>query len=461
MRGPKDEKSSIPVRVVQPQAAGAFVLPRVGWEAFAMFEDGDPERPVVLGRSYNAKQVPPLPLPANKTVTLIGTDSSPGAAARTAIQMDDAAGREHILLSAPFGRDDKVFGDARVETRKNENAEVKADATHTIGGDETVSVHLAWLAAHGSRSISVAAMQKQTAGGSFITELGGAESVTVGGVLGERVGNPVKGAANLVFSAALAGIGSRGTAGAIVAAGLGIGRAAVEGYEKGGAKGAEHAAEMGLAGIAASMVPGGDAIMASVTGSAKPMPWDQGRPPEGVAAEGGGATAPSGASGAQGPGPGHRSTVIDGSYTEMVAGSYSILTPGAVSWVTVGPATLLVNGNHTTQAVKAGLQVAGAMNETAATLAIESATSVARKIKGVVTSDVAGARAMQAGGEYRMTAKGALKLSVGGSLGISGGTITFKCGASELVASSGGVSIHSVKIRITGSSSHSGKLTHE
>ena len=38
-----------------------------------MFEDGDPDRPLVLGRSYNGKQLPPLALPASKTVTSIAT----------------------------------------------------------------------------------------------------------------------------------------------------------------------------------------------------------------------------------------------------------------------------------------------------------------------------------------------------------------------------------------------------
>jgi len=461
VRGPKDHRSSVPVRVTQPEAPAAFVLPRVGWEVFVAFEDGDPERPIVLGRSYNGKQRPPLPLPANKTASVLATDSSPGAAARTTIQLDDAAGREHMLFSAPFGRDDRVVGDSRTETRKNENAEVLGSQSTSIGADETVRVHLGWSAAYGSRVVTVGATQKQNAGGSFVTQVEGLESVSVGGLLAERVGSPVKGAANLLFSTALAGVGSRGTAGAIVAAGLGVGRAAVEGFSAGGEKGAMAAAGMGLAGMAASMVPGGEAILASVTGSSKPMPWDHGRPPEGEVAAGGGAAGVSGTNGKGGPGPGHHATLVEGPYSEMVGGVYAVMTPGAVSWVTLGPSTLLVNGSHATEATKAGMRVAGAMNETLGSLSITSAKNVARKVKGLVQSDVSGAREMTAGGDYRMTAQASLSLSVGGGLTLSGGTVTFKCGAAEISASSGGVTIKAPTIRITGQSREAGKLTHK
>ncbi|MDI1433420.1 type VI secretion system Vgr family protein [Polyangium sorediatum] len=461
VRGPKDQRSSVPVRVTQPEAPAGFVLPRVGWEVFVAFEDGDPERPLVLGRSYNGKQLPPLPLPANKTASVLATDSSPGAAARTSIQLDDAAGRQHMLFSAPFGRDDHVYGDSRTETRNNENAEVQGNVTSSIGADETVSVHLGWAASYGSRTVTVGATQKQTAGGSFVTQVQGREAVSVGGLLAEQVGSPVKGAANLLFSTALAGVGARGTAGAIVAAGLGVGRAAVEGFSAGGERGAAAAAGMGLAGMAASMVPGGEAILASVTGSSKPMPWDHGRPPEGEVAAGGGAAGVSGPSGKAGPGPGHRATLVEGPYSEMVGGVYAVMTPGAVSWVTLGPATMLVNGSHTTETTKAGMQVAGAMNESLGSLMITSSKNIARRVKGLVQSDVSGTREASAGGAYRMTAQASLALSVGGDLTLSGGTVTFKCGGAEITASGGGVTIKAPSIRITGPSREAGKLTHK
>ncbi|HVK68673.1 MAG TPA: type VI secretion system tip protein VgrG, partial [Polyangium sp.] len=105
--------------------------------------------------------------------------------------------------------------------------------------------------------------------------------------------------------------------------------------------------------------------------------------------------------------------------------------------------------------------VAGAMNESLGSLLITSSKNIARKVKGLVQSDVSGAREVSAGGAYRMTAQASLALSVGGDLTLSGGTVTFKCGGAEISASSSGVQIKAPSIRITGQSREAGKLTHK
>jgi type VI secretion system secreted protein VgrG len=46
--GKHDENSSCWIRVVQPQ--GSQVVPRIGGEVVITFEDGDPDRPIVIGR---------------------------------------------------------------------------------------------------------------------------------------------------------------------------------------------------------------------------------------------------------------------------------------------------------------------------------------------------------------------------------------------------------------------------
>jgi type VI secretion system secreted protein VgrG len=57
--GRRDANSSCWIRVAQPFAGGALVLPRIGWEVVVAFDEGDPDRPVILGRVYNADDPPP------------------------------------------------------------------------------------------------------------------------------------------------------------------------------------------------------------------------------------------------------------------------------------------------------------------------------------------------------------------------------------------------------------------
>lgn len=65
-----DDHSSCWIRVTQPWAGqgwGVLAIPRVGQEVLVDFLDGDPDQPIVTGRTYNAQQLPPGRLPQSKT----------------------------------------------------------------------------------------------------------------------------------------------------------------------------------------------------------------------------------------------------------------------------------------------------------------------------------------------------------------------------------------------------------
>jgi type VI secretion system secreted protein VgrG len=61
--GKNDQSSSCWIRVVQLSTPGPTAIPRVGWEVVVNFEEGDPDRPIVIGHVYNARQPPPPPPP--------------------------------------------------------------------------------------------------------------------------------------------------------------------------------------------------------------------------------------------------------------------------------------------------------------------------------------------------------------------------------------------------------------
>jgi type VI secretion system secreted protein VgrG len=71
--------SSIPVRISQIAArngSGAMFIPLVGDEVLVAFEEGDPDRPVIVGSLYNMMNLPPLDVQNHKMVSYISDVAS-------------------------------------------------------------------------------------------------------------------------------------------------------------------------------------------------------------------------------------------------------------------------------------------------------------------------------------------------------------------------------------------------
>ena len=69
-QGKNNADSSCWIRVATPWAGtqwGIIHIPRVGQEVVVAFEEGDPDRPIVIGSVYNAQEMPPYTLADNKT----------------------------------------------------------------------------------------------------------------------------------------------------------------------------------------------------------------------------------------------------------------------------------------------------------------------------------------------------------------------------------------------------------
>ncbi|UQA63181.1 type VI secretion system Vgr family protein [Polyangium aurulentum] len=456
---PADDKSSPPVRVMQANLAGPMLVPRVGWEVLVAFEDGDPDRPVILGRMPNAEYPPPVALPANKTMTVLSTPSSPGGGRRNEVSFDDAAGRQHMTWNAAFAKTTTVGNHMLTQTVGFESLDVKGNQSWTVGGKETVSV--------GSTMVLKAASQTATVGGSqtiTIKATGktgtGSESVLVGGALLEQVGNPVSGAAAFAESAALAGAGHIPVIGTALTRGYSVGKAMVEGYAHGGTSGALMALGQQAVDIAADYVPAGDALVAAAD-AAGLTPWsDKAQKARGAAEAGGGTGGPGGAnaSAAQAA-PGHRKTIVDGVMTESIGGAYSVTTPGSIKWTTVGPSSFAIGGSHSTRAVRISRLTGGVSSDTAASIAIDAAQSIGRTVAGGMKTSVGGTLKSTAGGEHFIKAGGALAIKVAGSLGLEGSAIVFSVGSSVVAAHSGGILLKASKVTVDGKLVQSGKIT--
>lgn len=462
--GPDDHKSSLPVRVAQPNTPGSMVLPRVDWEVWVVFEDGDPERPYVIGRTYNAKQPPPFALPKNKTVTSVATHSSPGGKGLNSVNFDDGAGRQHLAINAAFGKHVTAAGKMLTQTVKVEERTVKGSQTLSVGANEDVSVGQAYIVACASQSATVGGMQQVFVKGNF-TIAPASENVGVGAALLEKVGNPVMGARNLAVSAALAVAGQRGLGGMAIST---LGGAAWAGFQASehAAPGQEHAARdaaaRGLLGAGMGLIPGGDAILGSVSSFGVRMPWEDPPAPPGDQAAGGGSSgAQSDAGGAAGPGPGHRNTIVNGTCIEIIAGAYGVATPGSVNWQTSGGSVLDIAGSHNTKAVSVGYNTLGTSRETLGSMHVTCDGKMTRTARGSVSTNVKGGLTSSAGGMQSITAKTAIRLKIGGALTMNGGHVVFKVGSSVVAASPGGVYIHGATVTITDLAKQSGQAVHQ
>ncbi|WP_455203662.1 type VI secretion system Vgr family protein [Kaarinaea lacus] len=96
--GKKDENSSCWVRVSQNWAGkrwGGMHIPHIGQEVIVDFLEGDPDRPLITGRVYNADNMPPKVLPGEKSKSIIRDDYG------NELMFDATQGNEYIRLYSP------------------------------------------------------------------------------------------------------------------------------------------------------------------------------------------------------------------------------------------------------------------------------------------------------------------------------------------------------------------------
>jgi type VI secretion system secreted protein VgrG len=91
------------LRVAQAWAGpsyGTFFWPRVGHEVVVAFEEGDPDRPLVVGSVFNASNMPPFELPTNALVSGIKSASANADPLTdyNGVLLHDRKGEEHVQI---------------------------------------------------------------------------------------------------------------------------------------------------------------------------------------------------------------------------------------------------------------------------------------------------------------------------------------------------------------------------
>ncbi|QXI28449.1 type VI secretion system Vgr family protein [Pseudomonas vanderleydeniana] len=132
-----NENSSCWIRVSQAWAGknwGSMQIPRIGQEVIVSFLEGDPDRPIITGRVYNAEQTVPYDLPANATQSGMKSRSSKGGSPANfnEIRMEDKKGAEQLYIHAERNQD--------IVVEVDESHSVGHDRNKSIGHDETVLI---------------------------------------------------------------------------------------------------------------------------------------------------------------------------------------------------------------------------------------------------------------------------------------------------------------------------------
>jgi type VI secretion system secreted protein VgrG len=209
---PYDDTCSWWVPVLQDNTGQSGSIPRIGWEMLVHFLEGDPDRPVAVGRVYNPNDPPHTPLPENKTRSMIRSLSSPREAARddsgtNEILFEDLAGQEVIQFHAQKDQNVVVAHD-KTETilvhqksriHRDEQIQVGNDQKVTVDGDirPTVRGNQIWFTA-GNRDLTVSK--------GLQCSVGGNHSLTIGGMHMRRIAQTDSSGANISLTETVGGV---------------------------------------------------------------------------------------------------------------------------------------------------------------------------------------------------------------------------------------------------------------
>jgi type VI secretion system secreted protein VgrG len=165
-----NENSSCWIRVSQAWAGknwGSMQIPRIGQEVIVSFLEGDPDRPIITGRVYNAEQTVPYDLPGNATQSGMKSRSSKGGSPANfnEIRMEDKKGAEQLYVHAERNMDTVV--------EQSETLSVGINRTQSVGMLETITIGQDRLrAVRRDEVLLVGASKRDSIGNSYLLEVG-------------------------------------------------------------------------------------------------------------------------------------------------------------------------------------------------------------------------------------------------------------------------------------------------
>ncbi|OSP51000.1 type IV secretion protein Rhs [Aeromonas hydrophila] len=192
--GSSNDQSSCWVRVSQGWAGGQYgmmAIPRIGHEVIVSFLEGDPDQPIVTGRTYHATNRPPYELPANKTRTVLRTETHKGEGFNE-LRFEDQAGQEEIYIHGQKDLNVLIENDAAWHIKHDQHTDIdnervtriKANDHLTVEGEKRDQIKADY-------SLTVDASLHQKLGQSLLVEAGQEVHIKVGDKLVLEAGSEI------------------------------------------------------------------------------------------------------------------------------------------------------------------------------------------------------------------------------------------------------------------------------
>ncbi|EKF4949574.1 type VI secretion system tip protein VgrG, partial [Salmonella enterica] len=162
---PATEASSCWIRVSQAWAGPGFgnlAIPRVGQEVIVDFLNGDPDQPIIMGRTYHEDNRSPGSLPGTKTQMTIRSKTYRGSGFNE-LRFEDATSNEQVYMHAQKNMDTEVLNDRTTTVGHDHTESITNNQKVTVGVGQTVSIGTKKEGGHDQR-ITVANARRITVG---------------------------------------------------------------------------------------------------------------------------------------------------------------------------------------------------------------------------------------------------------------------------------------------------------